>query len=148
MATISHRQQWVPQCYLDDPIPLLYYCVHSSGYPWRLLAIWSSFQIKCMWSIKQKHDLSTVCSTPYILPYPDSKVHGANMGPTWVLSAPDGPHVGPMNLALRVCTFLPYLPYLPPLPASLSFHVKHTADIEWQCRHRINSRGSQYQCHY
>ena len=32
---------------------------------------------------------------------PDSKVHGANMGPTWVLSAPDGPYVGPMNLALR-----------------------------------------------
>ena len=31
---------------------------------------------------------------------PDSKVHGANMGPTWVLSAPDGPHVGPMNLAI------------------------------------------------
>ena len=25
---------------------------------------------------------------------PDSKVHGANMGPTWVLSAPGGPHVG------------------------------------------------------
>ena len=34
--------------------------------------------------------------------YPDSKVHGANMGPTWDLSAPDGPHVGPMNLAIRV----------------------------------------------
>ena len=33
--------------------------------------------------------------------HPDSKVHGANMGPTWVLSAPDGPHVGPMNLAIR-----------------------------------------------
>ena len=32
---------------------------------------------------------------------PDSNVHGANMGPTWVLSAPDGPHVGPMNLAIR-----------------------------------------------
>ena len=32
---------------------------------------------------------------------PDSKVHGANMGPTWVLSDPDGPHVGPMNLAIR-----------------------------------------------
>ena len=31
----------------------------------------------------------------------DSKVHGANMGPTWVLSAPDGPHVGPVNLAIR-----------------------------------------------
>ena len=38
-----------------------------------------------------------------MVPYdmPDSKVHGANMGPTWVLSAPDGPHVGPMNLAIR-----------------------------------------------
>ena len=34
--------------------------------------------------------------------FPDSKVHGANMGPTWVLSAPDGPHVGPLNLAIRV----------------------------------------------
>ena len=34
--------------------------------------------------------------------FPDSKVNGANMGPTWVLSAPDGPHVGPMNLAIRV----------------------------------------------
>ena len=33
--------------------------------------------------------------------YPDSKVHGANIGPTWVLSAPDGPHVGHMDLAIR-----------------------------------------------
>ena len=32
---------------------------------------------------------------------PDSKAHEANMGPTWVLSAPDGPHVSPMNLAIR-----------------------------------------------
>ena len=31
----------------------------------------------------------------------EKKVHGANMGPTWVLSAPDGPHVGPMNFAIR-----------------------------------------------
>ena len=33
---------------------------------------------------------------------PDSKIHGANMGPTWVLAAPDGPHVGAINLAMRV----------------------------------------------
>ena len=31
---------------------------------------------------------------------PDRKVHGANMGHTWVLSAPDGPRVGPMNLVV------------------------------------------------
>ena len=33
--------------------------------------------------------------------HPDNKVHGAIMGPTWGLSAPDGRHVGPMNLAIR-----------------------------------------------
>ena len=32
---------------------------------------------------------------------PDSKVHGANMGSTWVLSAPYGPRVGPMTLPIR-----------------------------------------------
>ena len=37
-----------------------------------------------------------------IYPVPDNKVHVANMGSTWVLSVPDGPHVGPMNLAIRV----------------------------------------------
>ena len=37
-----------------------------------------------------------------IVPY-SKMIHGANMGPTWVLSAPVGPHAGPMNLAIRVC---------------------------------------------
>ena len=41
------------------------------------------------------------CSEVFILEsvYPDNKVHGVNMGPTWVLSAPDGPHV---NFAIWV----------------------------------------------
>ena len=52
-----------------------------------------------MWSIHlpQIHK-SSFTNTGAIIP--DSKVHGANMGPTWVLSAPDGPHVGPMNIAI------------------------------------------------
>ena len=37
---------------------------------------------------------------------PNSEVHGANMRPIWVLSAPDGPHVGPMNLAIMVSRFV------------------------------------------
>ena len=41
------------------------------------------------------------CSSCQRHSVPDSKVHGANMGPTWVISAPDGPHIGPMNLAIR-----------------------------------------------
>ena len=41
--------------------------------------------------------------------YPDSKVHGANMGPTWVLSSPGGPRVGPTNLAIWVDTLTGYI---------------------------------------
>ena len=37
----------------------------------------------------------------YFISNPESEVRGANMGPTWVLSAPDGPHVGPMNFDIR-----------------------------------------------
>ena len=31
---------------------------------------------------------------------PDSKVHGANMGPIWGRQDPGGLHVGPMNFAI------------------------------------------------
>ena len=34
--------------------------------------------------------------------YPDSKVHGANMGPIWGRYEPGGPHVGPMIFAIWV----------------------------------------------
>ena len=34
--------------------------------------------------------------------FPDIKVHRANMETTWVLSAPGGPHVGPINLAIMI----------------------------------------------
>ena len=35
-------------------------------------------------------------------PTPDSRVHGANMGPIWGRQDPGGPHVGPINLAIWV----------------------------------------------
>ena len=31
---------------------------------------------------------------------PDSKVHGANMGPIWGRQDPGGPHVDPINFAI------------------------------------------------
>ena len=34
--------------------------------------------------------------------YPDSKIHGANMGPIWGRQDPGGPHVVPMNFAIWV----------------------------------------------
>ena len=36
----------------------------------------------------------------YDLDTPDSKVHGAHMGPIWVRQDPGGPHVGPMNFVI------------------------------------------------
>ena len=74
--------------------------------------IWNYWQLECLFNniqISGKENLKTL--TLHYSPFasggfllqkaPDSKVHGANMGPTWVLSAPDGPHVGPMNFAIR-----------------------------------------------
>ena len=61
--------------------------------------------------------------TVYECNYPDNKVHGAIMGLTWVLSAPDGPHVGPMNIAIRVAS------------------VGYTRKPEGQPSHWLNHRG-------
>ena len=44
----------------------------------------------------------TLCLLKTRLINPDSKVHGTKMGPTWALSAPGGPHVGPINHSIRV----------------------------------------------
>ena len=46
--------------------------------------------------------------------YPDSKVHGAIMEPTWVLAAPGGPHVGPIILAIRVAIVDEWSTRMPP----------------------------------
>ena len=65
-----------------------------------------------------------------------SKVHGANTGPTWVLSAPCGPHVRPMNLAIRV-----YSRSTPNYgcwcPGSLHGQVNHHPR-HWLCRIKLS----------
>ena len=53
--------------------------------------------------LPELHYLIKGCFELRVRPFfSDNKVHGANMGPTWVLSAPDGPHFGLMNLDIRV----------------------------------------------
>ena len=42
----------------------------------------------------------------------NSKVHEAYMGPTWGRQDPSGPHVGPMNLAIRVAISLSIRVYI------------------------------------
>ena len=41
-------------------------------------------------------------NTMTVAAFPDSKVHGVSMGPTWGRQDPGGPNVGPMNLAIWV----------------------------------------------
>ena len=45
--------------------------------------------------------------------YPDSKVHGANMGPIWGRQDPGGPHVGPLNFAKVTFTIWLLEDYVP-----------------------------------
>ena len=49
-------------------------------------------------SVTKIHHVINKC----IADSPDSKDHGANIGPTWGQQAPGGPNVGPMNLAIRI----------------------------------------------
>ena len=74
--------------------------------------------------------------------YPESKVHGANMGPTWVLLASDGPHVGPMKLAIRVL-------FIYHLPTKYKWSLKHLHNswdevyVAWKEFH-LSVYGSNY----
>ena len=45
-------------------------------------------------------DLTTFLANLWWEPISDSKIHGANMGPTWGHQDPGGPHVGHTNLAI------------------------------------------------
>ena len=48
----------------------------------------------------------SVLSVTTVIAFPDSKIHGANMGPIWGRQDPDESHVGPMNFAIWVATWL------------------------------------------
>ena len=79
-------------------------CTHSTWVTFDVLSPRKEIHhnTQCQCSVSNSAYLVLNC---YLIIFPDSKVHGANMRPTWVLSAPDGPHVGPMNLAIRVIWF-------------------------------------------
>ena len=53
------------------------------------------------WTVQYFPVTSKVCGEGELYFNTDSKVHVAHMRPTWVLLAPGGPHVGPMNLVIR-----------------------------------------------
>ena len=70
--------------------------------------------------------MGTVISSMYANQwYPGNKVHGANMGPTWVLSAQDEPHIVPKNLAIRA----------PLIHISIPWYISHIS--VWYVQHMI-----------
>ena len=77
-----------------------------------------SIQLICSHRQVKLNQVYKWCSVYHNIP--DSKVHGANMGPTWVLSAPDGPHVGPINLAIRGGCMV-----------TLMWHITHSMEHIW-----------------
>ena len=85
--------------YRDDFIPGWHLVIDSTIDVAHLMVVVSNIGVLSgMFNLSISHANKTILWENYI---PDSKVYGANMGPTWVPSAPDGPHVGPMNFAIR-----------------------------------------------
>ena len=62
------------------------------------------------------HQWSAYMAFTTAVHYPDSKVHGANMGPIWGRQDPGGPHIGPINFAIWVTnSAVLKLPFASPL---------------------------------
>ena len=120
---------------LDQPTPMqaLYSMLTVYITPLRhySLAPSNAVQHHKSWSLLVQIISLLLDGTPY------SKVHGAIMGPTWVLSAPGGPHVDLMNLAIRdlSSSWMPQSLDQPP-PCKLSiqcwgFILKHWGITHW-----------------
>ena len=56
--------------------------------------------IDCLWQWAFAFEIESVNCFVDTWTIPDSKVHGANMGPIRGRQDPGGPHVGPMHFAI------------------------------------------------
>ena len=84
--------------------------------------------------LSRPHEITTVCSCCTMMTQwhgntPDSKVHGANMGPTWVPSVPGGPHVGLMNLA--IWDFTHYWSFVGRIQVTVTLDIPHKGPAMW-----------------
>ena len=74
---------------------------------WLLVVTWQHHNMKTLSSLLALWDGDAPVSNGFRQQkasdaYPDSKVHGAYMGPIWGRQDPGGPHVGSMNFAIWV----------------------------------------------
>ena len=75
----------------------IYTTIYINGHSLCVIAEWLEHGNKTIFLLSDGYHIAELAFWWAYL-YLDSKVHWANMGPTWVLSAPDGPHVGLMGL--------------------------------------------------
>ena len=61
--------------------------------------------------------------------FPDSKVHGANMGPIWGREDPGGPHVGPMNFAIWVVVLCKIYSYVHSIHAFVACAITNMSPL-------------------
>ena len=89
---VSLMLAWT-SCWTNSPVgsDLRYFKIHATSHHF--------YEISCTLS-KHQSKLFSRHWCPML--FPDSKVHGANMGPIWGWQDPGGPHVGPMNFAIWV----------------------------------------------
>ena len=120
MSIVATDAKWIP---VKSTKSFLSTISISSFYLISHIIIWSSVIDKTQYP--QIKLLLTYKKTP-----PDSKVHDANMGPTWVLSSPGGPHVGPMNLAIWACILKQKISCKKPLGAA---DIKFKSYISLTC---------------
>ena len=96
---MKNRVNWVRMIDLEMYYPLydnLKWLITVLASLWFIILL--EYDYKLMnWFIIGPHN---TINLPRTYNGPDNKVHGANMGPTWVLSAPGGSHVGLTNLAI------------------------------------------------
>ena len=112
--------------------PLKYLMWHNHGHCWNRLPVWPGIYSLATFPLNPVDLDLAILLTGVQLPidrhiydiwkynYPDSRVHGANMGPIWSRQDPGVPHVGPMNFAIWVASLAPYIYiYIYDIPARL-----------------------------
>ena len=129
LATWGYWTRWLPSNIYGttsqrlEETPIRSHCSDRAQEPPVPRFIWCYLNREVCWSSRE---ISQLFKYEVLEPYklakldhhcPDNKVHVTNMGPTWVLSAPGGPHVGPMDLVIRVC-LTPFL-WFPMIPLHL-----------------------------
>ena len=83
------------------------FCIPARA-PGKLVHIWNTMKHMtptaaaycCMHTASHFNSSPRGQNSRHFVDTPDSKVHGANMGPIWGRQDPGGPHVGPMNFAI------------------------------------------------